>query len=132
MLGKPSLFTSPCLWWYASPHLVANEVKSTGARMATLPQRAEPHTPCLVPERSKFQLGDVMNRLRSTLLSVLFLTLVFLSTPPAFSQTFTTEDVVGVVADTSGAMVPGATVTIRSAESGEVRTVVSSDQGQYR
>jgi hypothetical protein len=52
--------------------------------------------------------------------------------PLAFSQTITTADVVGVVSDTSGAVVPGATVTIKSAESGELRTEISNNQGQYR
>ncbi len=50
----------------------------------------------------------------------------------AFSQTITTGDVVGVITDTSGAVVPGATVTIKSAESGETRAAASSGQGQYR
>jgi hypothetical protein len=52
--------------------------------------------------------------------------------PFTFSQTFTTADAVGVVTDTSGAVVPGATVTIKSSESGEARTATTNDQGQYR
>jgi hypothetical protein len=51
---------------------------------------------------------------------------------PAFSQTFTTGDVVGVVTDTSGAVVPGATITIRSAATNEVRTAKSGDAGGFR
>src|SRR6202050_1381688 len=53
-------------------------------------------------------------------------------TPLAFSQTITTADVVGVVSDTSGAVVPGAKVTIKSAESGESRTETTNGEGQYR
>jgi hypothetical protein len=51
---------------------------------------------------------------------------------PAFSQTTTTADAVGVVTDTSGAVVAGASVTIKSADSGETRTSLTSSQGQYR
>ena len=48
-----------------------------------------------------------MNRLHNTLFAALFLAPVFLiTTPPAFSQTITTADAVGVVSDTSGAVVP--------------------------
>lgn len=47
-------------------------------------------------------------------------------------QTVTTSDVVGVVTDTSGAVVPNATVTLRSVESGDSRTATTNDQGQYR
>jgi hypothetical protein len=74
-----------------------------------------------------------MNRLRSALFAVLFLAPVFLLTaPPAFTQTITTADAVGVVSDTSGAVVPGAKVTIKSSDSGESRTETTNGQGQYR
>jgi len=73
-----------------------------------------------------------MNRLRSFLFAALALTAVLLITPLAFSQTITTADLVGVVTDTSGAMVPGATVNIKSKESGETRTMLSNTQGQFR
>jgi hypothetical protein len=53
-------------------------------------------------------------------------------TPFAFSQTITTADAVGVVTDTSGAVVPAASVTIKSVGSGETRTEKSNNQGQYR
>jgi len=49
-----------------------------------------------------------------------------------FSQSITTADAVGVITDSSGAVVPGATVTLKSAESGEARKVTTNDQGQYR
>jgi hypothetical protein len=62
-------------------------------------------------------------------LAVLF---ALASAPTAWGQTSTTADVVGVINDTSGAVVPGATVTIKSRESGEIRKVVSNGQGQYR
>ena len=52
--------------------------------------------------------------------------------PFTFSQTITTADAVGVVSDTTGGVVPGATVTIKSLESGETRTETTNAQGQYR
>jgi len=51
---------------------------------------------------------------------------------PAFSQTITTADVLGVVSDISRAVVPGAIVTIKSAESGESRSELTNAEGQYR
>ena len=57
----------------------------------------------------------------SRISKLLALCAIFLS-PMVFSQTITTGDAVGVVSDTTGAVVPGANVTIKSLESGETRT----------
>src|SRR5580658_9691887 len=57
--------------------------------------------------------------------------LLFLA-PFSFGQTITTADAVGVVSDTTGGVVPGAKVTIKSLESGETRTETTNGQGQYR
>jgi hypothetical protein len=73
-----------------------------------------------------------MTRSRITFVAVLFLAVAFLATPSAFSQTITTGDIVGVVTDTSGAIVPNATVTIKSLDTGETRTDKANTQGQYR
>jgi hypothetical protein len=51
---------------------------------------------------------------------------------PAFTQTLTTGDITGVVTDASGAVVPGATVSIRSHQTNESRNVVSTEAGRYR
>jgi hypothetical protein len=59
-------------------------------------------------------------------------TVVLLFASSAFSQTITTADAVGLVTDTSGAVVPAATVSIKSVESGETRTATTNNQGQYR
>jgi hypothetical protein len=68
-----------------------------------------------------------MNRLRISLFAVLFILVPF-----AFSQTLTTGDVVGIVTDTTGAVVPAATVTMKSVDTNEVRTVTSNGAGEYR
>ena len=47
------------------------------------------------------------------------------------AQTITTGDVAGVVRDPSGAIIPAATVTLKSAERGDTRTVLTGDQGAY-
>jgi hypothetical protein len=67
-----------------------------------------------------------------TTISAFLSALFFLTAPFGFSQTFTTGDVVGVVTDTTGAVVPNATVTIKFAATNETRTTNSSDQGRYR
>ena len=51
---------------------------------------------------------------------------------PLTAQTITTGDAVGVVSDTSGAVVPGAKVTIKSLDTGETRSDTSNAEGQYR
>ena len=63
---------------------------------------------------------------------VLLCALVVLCAALSFGQTITTGDVVGTVADTSGAVVPRATVSLKSVDSGETRTATTNEQGQYR
>ena len=58
--------------------------------------------------------------------------LLLILAPFTFSQTSTTADAVGVVSDSSGAVVPGAKVTIKSLDSGESRTELTNGEGQYR
>jgi len=57
---------------------------------------------------------------------------VVFAAAPAFSQTMTTGDIVGMVADTTGSAVPDAKVTIQYTDTNEIRTAVSSSVGQYR
>jgi hypothetical protein len=51
---------------------------------------------------------------------------------PAYTQTLTTGDISGVVTDVSGAVVPGATVSLKSQATNEARSVVTSETGRYR
>src|SRR6202046_512106 len=65
--------------------------------------------------------------------SILLLSALFLFLAPfTFAQTTTTADTLGVVTDTSGAVVPAAKVTIKSLDSGESRTETANGQGEYR
>lgn len=50
----------------------------------------------------------------------------------AVGQTMTTADVTGTVTDTTGAVVPGATVTIKSVDTNDTRVSQSNAQGLYR
>jgi hypothetical protein len=50
----------------------------------------------------------------------------------AYSQTNTTGDITGIVADSTGAAVPGATLTVTSLATGAVRATSSSPTGEYR
>src|SRR5580700_3051365 len=156
-MQRPSLLRDSLLFWRAHRVVCASRIQSDAhyGRYRRRCQRRRPRRcgserdsyaqvsirnpglPCL---RGRGEVPDIltrgvrsMNRLRITLFAVLFLGPVFLlTTPPAFSQTITTADVVGVVSDTSGAVVPGAKVTIKSLESGESRTETTNAEGQYR
>jgi hypothetical protein len=55
---------------------------------------------------------------------------LLLLTIPAFGQ-LSTAQLNGKVTDTSGAVLPGATVTVTQANTGAVRTVVTDGDGQY-
>ena len=55
---------------------------------------------------------------------------ILVQSAPAFAQA-TTADLVGRVADGSGAVLPGATVTITHTGTGQVRTQVTSESGDY-
>src|SRR5207247_6755908 len=48
----------------------------------------------------------------------------------AFAQT-ATGTIVGVVKDTSGALIPGVSITIKHTDTGQTRTAISSDSGSY-
>jgi len=58
--------------------------------------------------------------------------LVLFSLPVAFAQTITTGDVVGTVKDTTGAVVPGASVNLSSTDSGDTRALTTDSSGGFR
>ncbi len=66
------------------------------------------------------------------LAAIAILTGLVVAGPAAYAQTTTTGDAIGVVTDTTGALVPGATVKLKSSENGDTRTDAANGQGQYR
>ncbi|MGO4885977.1 MAG: carboxypeptidase regulatory-like domain-containing protein [Bryobacteraceae bacterium] len=58
--------------------------------------------------------------------------LMLFTLPMALTQTITTGDVVGTIKDTTGAVVPGAEVTLKSIDFGDTRTVTSDATGAFR
>src|SRR5688500_15160440 len=50
---------------------------------------------------------------------------------PGFAQTSSSTQLTGVVADQSGALIPGATITIRKADTCVVTTTVTNEAGVY-
>jgi hypothetical protein len=58
--------------------------------------------------------------------------LLVLAATPALLAQLPTAAILGVVKDTSGAVVPGATLTARNTETGQTRTAVSAADGSYR
>src|ERR1051326_8394834 len=56
--------------------------------------------------------------------------LIALGTSGLFAQT-STATIVGVVRDTSGALIPGVTINVKHIDSGATRTVLSSETGNY-
>jgi hypothetical protein len=59
---------------------------------------------------------------------------VVLATPFAarISAQSTTGTIQGIVRDDQAAVIPGATVTVRNVQTGQARSVVTTEQGQYR
>src|ERR1700730_11247235 len=67
---------------------------------------------------------------RVTLSCVLALVLVVMSSSPSWAQF--TSAIEGTVTDPTGAVVAGATVTLKSEETGVTQTVQTQDSGYYR
>src|SRR5215467_14253509 len=63
-------------------------------------------------------------------LGLAIILLIALGTCALLAQT-STASVVGVVRDTSGALIPGVTVNIKHLDSGLTRTVITSETGNY-
>ena len=75
-------------------------------------------------------------RLRNTVLGISLLAVtgfVFNTVAPyAYGQTNTTGDIAGIVSDSTGAIVPNATITVTSLATGAARTTTSSASGEFR
>src|SRR4051812_13819237 len=56
--------------------------------------------------------------------------IVIMSSVMAFGQ-LTTGTITGTVADQTGAAIPGATITLKNADTGALRTVLTNETGKY-
>src|ERR1700759_2365343 len=65
-------------------------------------------------------------------IGIAFAGIALLSATIALGQTLTTGDIAGTLTDPTGAVVPNATVTLRSTDTGQSRTVTSNGSGEYR
>jgi hypothetical protein len=77
--------------------------------------------------KESMMIRSFQNLSRSVCLLAL---VVILSAAVASAQTFR-GTILGTVTDSSGAAVPGATVTIKNVDTGLTRTVVTTDSGEY-
>ncbi len=57
---------------------------------------------------------------------------LLLAVSAIYAQTITSGDVAGTVKDQTGAIVPGATVTLKSLDTGATRTQAANNSGEYR
>jgi hypothetical protein len=78
------------------------------------------------------RLGSLFYRRSWLALSSLCISLLLIAAPAAFSQTMTTGDIVGLVTDASGAVVPNAKVTAKLAATNEVHSAAANGSGEYR
>jgi outer membrane receptor protein involved in Fe transport len=68
---------------------------------------------------------------RSTFVTIFVLFLIAATIPPATAQT-SKGIIAGIVRDKTGAVVPGATVTVTSQETSETRSTVADERGSFR
>ena len=69
---------------------------------------------------------------KNVLIAALRVAVILFSLESAASAQVTTATIVGTVTDSSGAALPGATVTARNVDTGFTRTVPSNEDGAYR
>lgn len=80
----------------------------------------------------------MLNQLRNMILKQLVLSMsaicamILLELVPCHAQTNITGDIVGIVSDSTGAIVPGATVTVTNLATGSTRAITTSSAGEYR
>jgi hypothetical protein len=84
--------------------------------------------------RSSDQFAKPAAIVKSILLAALLALFTFASAPlnTALAQSATTGAIGGTVADAGGALLPAATITVKSLDTGVTRTVKSNSSGEYR
>src|ERR1035437_10106459 len=84
--------------------------------------------------RSSDQFVKPAAIVKSALLAALLALFTFASVPlnTAFAQSATTGAIGGTVSDAGGALLPAASITVKSLDTGVTRTVKSNASGEYR
>ncbi len=84
----------------------------------------------IAPKNAKLRLAAL---LLSTFLPAMFVAVVLnVASLPSQAQSLTTGGVSGNITDASGAVIPNATVTLTSLDTGSVQTATSNGSGEYR
>jgi Carboxypeptidase regulatory-like domain len=73
-----------------------------------------------------------VGKLSTALIAAIIMLALTALAPAALAQTLTTGDLTGTVTDSSGAVVPGAKVSLKSTTTGDARTVDANADGTYR
>ena len=71
-------------------------------------------------------------KMRMTVHMLSIVLILFISGTSALIAQVSTATILGVVRDTSGAVMPGVTLRARHVETGQTRTSVSAGDGSYR
>lgn len=94
-------------------------------------QTASPAAACRAAERrSERRKGNRSGRIALSVALLVWLTILLANTPRLLAQVITGQ-VTGIVVDTSGAVIPGATITLTSSTTGVSQKVYSSAAGDY-
>jgi hypothetical protein len=84
----------------------------------------------IAPKNAKLRLAALF---LSTLLPAMFVAVVLnVASLPSQAQSLTTGGVSGNITDATGAVIPNATVTLTSLDSGAVQTATTNGSGEYR
>jgi hypothetical protein len=68
---------------------------------------------------------------RKILLASAVVWICLISVLPASAQTFSGAQITGVIKDSSGAVLPGVTITAKNTETNLTRTTLSNERGVY-
>src|SRR4051812_175631 len=111
-------------WYLALPRRILVSAREKQRKLLTADEPARPNA--ALPTRILVHL-----RRQGVMRKIAFLIVLFgLCALPAFAQR-TTGAIRGTVTDTSGAVVPGATVTATSQGTGLTRSTVTNQEGVY-
>jgi Carboxypeptidase regulatory-like domain len=83
------------------------------------------------PGRGRVALGTLRRASLAILMAATAIVAVSVATPLAFSQASSSSDIAGRVTDSTGAAIPGVTITLTNNGTGAVRTTTTNGQGEW-